>query len=715
MSENRSSNAQLQETTSKESDGALPDQNALLLHAEASASSEVSPHTPSTDIHNTANVSHLKSTHWYRSLKFKLFMLTNLLIFISIGFLSYQNSTSFRGVLRRQSQENLVNTSLLLKNSIEQNLKYWVNVSKFTLQSNGLSDLEKLKNSFQNILQTERSIVGLSIYKLTNDNVLEVLRVSHDNLTQINSPSTDKDNSPLLTQINYQPPKNVAKELIAHTKQDKLSYFGSNLSNPKEPLIYVGTKFIERRSDQTPSQIYWSILTIRADHVSGLLSKNETISQFLVDHQLNLALAANNQTKNFAFTSLKLENIKNVILGKSKYALSTVEKTKQMPVTSVATAIVPFDLLAITQRKSNLDQLQINYQIRNFLLLSWIVLLISIAVTYLFANAITRSLSNVVTATVEISKGKFDERVQKIPKDEIGVLAHAVNRMASDIGTLMGVREQAIRQQSELKMAEQVQKTMIPEASAMHNSIETASFFKSATECAGDWWGRFSLSKKKELVVISDVTGHGAHSALVAALAYGYFSTFESSASLNSKTDPGPETILRGLNRILFKAGGGSLTMSAIAIVIDHSNLTALISNAGHCPPELVQGNKSQAIQASGDIIGLGDEFNAAEVELILQPNDIIFTYTDGLFECKGKNGKTLMKKKIRTLLSSTLQDNLNKERESSDHPDTLDQTHLLKVSMTVSNHIVEHFKDQPLTDDITLLFTSISQARFKK
>ena len=404
-----------------------------------------------------------------------------------------------------------------------------------------------------------------------------------------------------------------------------------------------------------------------------------------------------------------------IIQGKSKYVLSTSAKSKDIPVMSVATGISSFDLIAITQRKSNLDQLQINYQIRNFLLLSWIVLLISIAVTYLFANEITKSLSNVVKATVEISKGKFGERVKKIPSDEVGLLAHAINRMAADIGSLMGVREQAIRQQSELKMAEEVQKTMIPESSSVINQVETASFFKSATECAGDWWGRFSLSDSKELVVISDVTGHGAHSALVAALAYGYFSTFEKNSASSENLEPGPEALLRGLNRILFKAGDGSLTMSAIAIIIDHKKFTATISNAGHCAPELVQGSKSQAIIASGDIVGLGEDFNAQEVGIELKKNEIIFAYTDGLFECTGKNGKPIMKKKLRNLLSKTLQDVLEAESSTVDGHEILNKSPIQKVNLAVRDLIQDHFNGHALSDDITLLFTTIKQARFDK
>jgi serine phosphatase RsbU (regulator of sigma subunit) len=719
MAEKNTNQSQLQKSPSANSDESI-DKNMVLLQQEAGFSSN--PDLPDLSLHISSmeESEQSRTPPWYRSIKFKLFMITNLLIFTSIGFLSVQNSTSFRGVLKRQSQENLVNSALLLKSSLEQNLKYWLNISKMTLQSNGVGDLENLRASFQNILASETAIVGISIYKLSSENMLEILRVDRNKITdgdeKTNPGEEKKNNDKNQEQTPYEAPTMVAKSLFSISKLGKQSYFGSNLTNPRAPLIYIGTRFVERILNQSSIENnYWAVLTLKADAVSGLLSKNETISQFIVDHQLKLALAANNQSQNFSFLKLNLESIRNVIQGKSKYVLSTSAKSKDIPVMSVATGISSFDLVAITQRKSNLDQLQINYQIRNFLLLSWIVLLVSIAVTYLFANEITKSLSNVVKATVEISKGKFGERVKKIPSDEVGLLAHAINRMAADIGSLMGVREQAIRQQSELKMAEEVQKTMIPESSSVINHVETASFFKSATECAGDWWGRFSLSDSKELVVISDVTGHGAHSALVAALAYGYFSTFEKNSASSETLEAGPEALLRGLNRILFKAGDGSLTMSAIAIIIDHKKFTATISNAGHCAPELVQGSKSQAIIASGDIVGLGEDFNAQEVEIELKKNEIIFTYTDGLFECTGKNGKPIMKKKLRNLLSKTLQDVLEAEASTVDGLDILNKSPIQKVNLAVRDLIQDHFNGHALSDDITLLFTTIKQARFDK
>jgi sigma-B regulation protein RsbU (phosphoserine phosphatase) len=294
------------------------------------------------------------------------------------------------------------------------------------------------------------------------------------------------------------------------------------------------------------------------------------------------------------------------------------------------------------------------------------------------------------------------------------------------------VRENAIRQESELRMAEGVQKTMIPGANVVKNGVHTHAIFRAASECAGDWWGRFSLSEDEELVVLADVTGHGAHSALVGALAYGYFSTLESNHVLN-ESKLGPEKLLSDLNRILFKAGKGSLTLTAVAVLINRRTKEVKVASAAHCQAELIRSSSCTGIKAKGDLIGLAPKFSATEYSFFHEPSDLIFLYTDGLLECTGVNGKMLSKKSLRKLLTEEdfadrhdlashgkSDDSLSSpaEKVSNLNVTPLENASSDLAQMTYSrlkSFVSEHFEDIHTSDDISALLISFDQKEVKK
>lgn len=195
------------------------------------------------------------------------------------------------------------------------------------------------------------------------------------------------------------------------------------------------------------------------------------------------------------------------------------------PVMVSACKLSDLNLFIVAQKLAKQDQNAIAKQTRNTLPGSWILFLLALGACYFAASGLTQRILRLVQSTWEIAAGNLAIHLPERHHDEVGILARSVNKMASDIQTLLGVREHAIRQQAELRMAEDIQKTLIPEKHSRHSGIVTQSYFKPATECAGDWWGRFTLGEDKVLVAIADATGHGAHAAIIASLAYSFFAT----------------------------------------------------------------------------------------------------------------------------------------------------------------------------------------------
>lgn len=711
----------------EESSELVPNQESrLVLHSGEPTllTKEAETQEPASKSHNPKETDANSTGHledrvpWYYSVKFKLFILTNTLIILSIGFLSYQNTTSFRGVLNRQSEENLINSSLLLNKSLEQNIQHWVNLGATTLQVSGIDNAQRLNEALEGLTLSNSSIYKISVFQVENDSAREIAAKA----AKILDPNVVKyDLNKILKKVSDK----TNNELMKNSHEKRTFYINSYLNDKEMPFMQIATKLVQKYvGTNSLSKEIWIVISLAPDSISGILSKNETQAQYVIDYNGMPIFTANNQRDHYNFKNANTKRIAPIKSGASKLVLWTEKATDKTPITSMATAIKSFDLILINQRKSNLDQIQIDEQIRNILLLSWIIFLLSIGVNYLVANGITRKLSVVVKSTAQIARGDFGVRISNFGRDEVGHLSRAINLMAYDIGVLIGVRENSIRQESELRMAEEVQKTMIPKNSVYKNGVVTSAIFKAASECAGDWWGRFSLSNDDELIVLADVTGHGAHSALVGALAYGYFSTLESTQVLK-ESHLGPEKVLSDLNRILYKAGQGTLTLTAVAVLINRRTLEVRVASGAHCQAEHIRGSSSKGVKAKGDLIGMNSKFSASEVAFSMEPSDLIFLYTDGLVECSGVNGKTLSKKAIRKILVEG--EEINKEQPLEQLPSNTDGTaefhdkdlvaetnpdpknSFQSVYLRLESTVNQHFKGVQTSDDITTILISLA------
>ncbi|NBO39831.1 HAMP domain-containing protein [bacterium] len=351
-----------------------------------------------------------------------------------------------------------------------------------------------------------------------------------------------------------------------------------------------------------------------------------------------------------------------------------------------ATHIVELGLIVVTQKLNKQDALETNQQVRKTMLWGWILFLIALAVSYAAAAGLTQRIMELVKSTLQIASGNLNIQLAESANDEVGFLSRSINRMASDIQVLLHVREIAVRQHTELKMAENIQKMLIPETQTQRAGITTQAFFKPATECAGDWWGRFSFGEKKEMIVLADATGHGAHAAIIVSLAYSYFSTLEIQMREGKQVDTSPLQVAKELNAVLFSAGHGQSTMTVFILLFDLEEQKVHALSAGHCMPFMLIENTSNVIGCSGSVLGSTVNLETTIKTLDLQPEQRFLLYTDGLFECTNSDKKMIKKRLFNEKLAAW-----NK--------------HSLEIlSKNVFSLIEEHFEDHPLTDDITLV-----------
>src|SRR5678815_1123459 len=99
-----------------------------------------------------------------------------------------------------------------------------------------------------------------------------------------------------------------------------------------------------------------------------------------------------------------------------------------------------------------------------------------------------------------------------------------------------------------------------------------------ASQCGGDWWTYRKLSNGRMLLVLGDATGHGIHSAMIAATARG---AVEALSAIDDRT-LGPDTVLRAIDSAIRQLGDPRVLMTAFAAIFDAAGEALHYANAGH-------------------------------------------------------------------------------------------------------------------------------------
>ena len=148
------------------------------------------------------------------------------------------------------------------------------------------------------------------------------------------------------------------------------------------------------------------------------------------------------------------------------------------------------------------------------------------------------------------------------------------------------------------------------------------------TESGGDWYDVISLGGGDVALVIGDVVGHGARAAPAMAKLRGTLRRF---ARTNGRRPP---TVVGHLNDFALATGLGEMT-TLVYIVLSVTARTLRLTNAGHCPPLLLDAQGGARFLEGGQSLPLGvlPSGQPAETKADLRPAMTLLLYTDGLVE----------------------------------------------------------------------------------
>ncbi len=243
-----------------------------------------------------------------------------------------------------------------------------------------------------------------------------------------------------------------------------------------------------------------------------------------------------------------------------------------------------------------------------------------------------------------LARGLFTE-------EDLEILTALANHIAIalETGRLVQVELERKAMEKDLALTSAVQSFFLPrEASARTARFVVHGFYRPAAQCSGDWWW-YDMTGDRIVVLVGDVTGHGAASAMLTASAATHYRALR-------RREPGIaiETLLEELNAELEDICQGKYNMTMSAVEIDAKTGQMRWFNAGGPALLILTGSgKVLSLSCAGTALG-NDPFSLGVRERQLEPGDRLFMYTDGLPELTLPNGRQLGIRKLSKQLAAT-------------------------------------------------------------
>lgn len=289
------------------------------------------------------------------------------------------------------------------------------------------------------------------------------------------------------------------------------------------------------------------------------------------------------------------------------------------------------------------------------LLLAAGVLAVGVLLAFVQGVQLARPIRQLTRQAARIAAGQLEQRVAHARRDEVGVLAHTFNHMTDRLNALIAENAQKASLEREMSLARMVQQAMLPTTEVVHcGAFAIAGVSTPASMCGGDWWSYRQLGQGRVLLVLGDATGHGIHSAMIAATARG---AVEALSSVDERLLD-PESVLRAAHAAICSLGEHNVLMTAFAAVFDANAAVVHYANAGQNFPYLVNANadgtlgKLNIIAAAGN--PLGDRAIAQEIRRgarPLVPGDVMVVFSDGVVERANSAGKAYGDRRLRVAL----------------------------------------------------------------
>lgn len=244
------------------------------------------------------------------------------------------------------------------------------------------------------------------------------------------------------------------------------------------------------------------------------------------------------------------------------------------------------------------------------------------------------------------------------------------------------LQEHSGKMERELALAGEIQASFLPRSLPDLPGWQLSAKLIPASETSGDFFDFTLLPNGQLTFLVADVVDKGVGAALFMALCWTLIRTYAVEHPSN------PELVLSQVNRRIIEDTKSDLFVTLFYGVLDPRTGKLLFSNAGHCPPFVVQTQDQPAfipLVKNGMPLGISQEETWTKRSLKLKPGAALVLYTDGITEALNSQEALFGEERLINVISQNV-----------GAPATVLQDAIL-------NDLMHFVQEVPLMDDVAL------------
>ncbi|MGI9538159.1 MAG: SpoIIE family protein phosphatase [Desulfocapsaceae bacterium] len=206
--------------------------------------------------------------------------------------------------------------------------------------------------------------------------------------------------------------------------------------------------------------------------------------------------------------------------------------------------------------------------------------------------------------------------------------------------------EQFAKLEHELKLASDIQKSMLPRSIPHVEGYEIYANLIPAKTVGGDFYEFIPLTEDSIAIAIGDVADKGVPAALFMAMVRSF---------LRAEVNPGvsPKKVLERVNRHLLEVNDEGIFVTILLGILNNNTHQFIYTRAGHELPILIddRGAVKPVHKGEGQALGVFDTVILDEQSIDLSDNSIMVLYTDGLSDAIDRQNQRFgIRRMLRTI-----------------------------------------------------------------
>ena len=397
---------------------------------------------------------------------------------------------------------------------------------------------------------------------------------------------------------------------------------------------------------------------------------------------LEMALVRERKNIRFAFNSQESLPLSERLYPVTR-KFSLVAVSTALFVTVVIALVISRDIVwlsQIEQTESALLDAQLSVSIEIFFIMA-ILLTMVINLIYSYSKNLKLLFQNETNVLEEVSQGDLSGFVPVATNDEFGLIASHTNDM------IQGLRDR-IRLISSLKLAEEVQRNLLPTQAPRIPGLDISGISIYCDETGGDYYDYLNLPGDRLGIVVADAADHGISAALQMATARAFLLSA-------SQKNVGISGVIEDINRYLVRDSlHTGRFVSLFMLEIDPQRKSLCWVRAGHEPAFLFEPESNGFKQLSGEgiVLGVDEDYRFhSSTHHPWKSGSVIVIGTDGIHETHNEGGIMFGRDRLQKVIRRT-----HEEKAASIQSAILED--------------VQNFRGSaPQEDDITLVVVKLN------